>query len=40
MRDNGDLSDEEFASLSSLLLEGRPVPDAPDEVSETSPRGR
>jgi hypothetical protein len=29
MRDSGALSEEEFTSLSELLLEGRPMPDVP-----------
>jgi hypothetical protein len=32
MRDSGALSEEEFASLSSLLLEGRPMPEVADEA--------
>jgi hypothetical protein len=40
MRDSGALSEEEFASLSSLLLEGRPVPEVPGEAAETGDKRR
>jgi hypothetical protein len=39
MHDSGALSEEEFASLSSRLLEGGPVPETPDRAPET-PRTR
>jgi hypothetical protein len=35
MRDSGTLSEEEFAALTSRLLEGRPVPEALYRASET-----
>ena len=35
MRDSGTLSEEEFASLTSRLLEGGPVPERPDRAPET-----
>jgi hypothetical protein len=35
MRDSGILSEEEIASLTSRLLAGIPVPEAPDRASET-----
>ena len=35
MRDSGTLSEEEFASLTSRLLEGGPVPERPERAPET-----
>jgi hypothetical protein len=35
LRDSGALSEEEFASRTSQLLEGGPVPETPDRASET-----
>jgi hypothetical protein len=35
MRDSGTLSEQEYASLTSELLGGRPVPEAADRASET-----
>jgi hypothetical protein len=35
MRDSGALNEQEFASLTSELLGGRPVPEAADRASET-----
>jgi hypothetical protein len=40
MRDSGALSEDEFASLSSLLLEGRPVPEASGQAAESHERRR
>jgi hypothetical protein len=40
MRDSGAISEEEFASLSSLLLEGGPVPEVPDQDTKTREKGR
>jgi hypothetical protein len=39
MRDSGALSEEEFASLTSMLLEGRPVPNAADGATPTARKG-
>ena len=36
MHDSGTLSEEEFASLSSRILEGGPVPETPDRASEAT----
>ena len=33
MHDSGTLNEEEFASLSSRILEGEPVPETPDRAS-------
>lgn len=38
MRDSGALTDEEFASLSAMLLEGRPVPGATDGAGSSRQR--
>jgi hypothetical protein len=35
MRDSGALNEQEFASLTSELLGGRPVPEATDRGTET-----
>ena len=35
MHDSGTLNEEEFASLSSRILQGEPVPETPDRASET-----
>ena len=35
MHDSGTLNEEEFASLSSRILEGKPVPETPDRAAET-----
>lgn len=40
MRDSGALSDEEFDSLTAMLLEGRPVPGSTDGATPSPKRGR
>ena len=35
MHDSGTLNEEEFASLSSRILQGEPVPETPDGASAT-----